>query len=424
MFGIKKPGTDAVRYEGPADAFVWRYSNDTFTTKMQIIVMPSQEAIFLRDGDASDPLGSGNYIMNAEHIPFLKRILGRGGGQQFTADVYFFNRAVSMGAKWGTGTPIEMQDPEHNLFIKVTAYGDYSIRVADSKRFLLRLVGTMPYFSQQEIKEYFTGIITMHVRNCIANTMIENKIGAMRVNTQLVFVAEQIRMQLAPIFAEYGLELNSFSVEQIKATGLEKLGDVLNTNTIKTMEAMNKAQLDQLETQTKVNRIQQEGTAHAAVKLAEGSAEAQINQMKGITEQEKMAANIAMALAGNAKPGNLAVNAMPGSIPAGTVAGGVNLAMQGVSLDSGAAKEAGDITRMMLENVRRSAVPGAMPVNMGYTGAGAPAADAQASGGSGSNQDSSEEFARRLDKLEMMHQKGMLTDEAYEKKLNEILNSI
>lgn len=149
LFGRKKNQAqkhhilEVIKYEGPQDVFVWRHPAEDFNTKSQLTVAASQEAIFFRDGQALDTFPAGRYTLETQNIPMLRRVIGlaTGGVSPFHCQVYFINKAVSMGIDWGTDSPIDMIDPGYRLPVKVRAYGRMSLRVQDGRKLLIKLVG-------------------------------------------------------------------------------------------------------------------------------------------------------------------------------------------------------------------------------------------------------------------------------------------
>ena len=307
MFGIKQQKhhiIDVINYEGPQNVFIWKHPDEDFNTKTQLIVHESQEAIFFRNGQALDTFPSGRYTLDTQNIPLLRRVVGlsTGGVTPFHCEVFYINKAVSMGIDWGTDSPIEMMDVEYNVPISIRSYGDYSLRVTDGRKLLVKLVGTVSEYTQEEIKRYFNEILAMHIRDCIANSITEKKIGGMQVNTQLLSLARGIKEQLTDVFAEYGLELHHFTVSSVTVKGLEDLHATLKKVQLDTISETGKAGIERIKIGVDAERIQTTGSARNAVMLEQGIAEAQINQAKGITEAQKMALGVAETLAANTGP--------------------------------------------------------------------------------------------------------------------------
>ena len=319
MFGRKSPVLDVIKYEGPQDVFVWKHPREDFNSKSQLVVHESQQAIFFRNGQALDTLPAGRYTMDTQNLPLLRRMIGlvTGGESPFHCEVYFINKAVSMGMQWGTDSPIEMVDVEYQLPIRLTSYGDFSLQVADGRKLLIKLVGTVSSYTHEDIQKYFSSLVGMHVRDSMTNIMTKKNIGGMHINTQLKVLSAGIRKSLAEAFADYGLDLHHFIVSSVRVSGLEDLNDVMKKVRLDTIAESGRAGIERMRFGVDAERIQVTGVAENAVMLEKGKAEnevmlergmaeAKVNRAKGITQVEKEAFSVARELAGN-KGSNLTV---------------------------------------------------------------------------------------------------------------------
>lgn len=307
MFGRKTQKhhiIDVINYEGPQDVLVWKHPNEDFNTRSQLIVHESQEAILFRNGQALDVFPAGRYTLETQNLPLLRRMISlpTGGVTPFHCEIYYITKNVSMGIEWGTDSPIEMLDVVENIPISVTAYGDYSLRVNDGRKLLVKLAGTVHQYTQKEIQRYFNEILAMHIRDCVANIMVDKGIGGARVNTQLIALANGIQSQLTEVFAEYGLAVNHFAVSNVSVHGLEDIHGIRKNVKLDTIAETGKAGVERIKIGVDAERIQSTGKAKNTVMLEQGMVEAQINQTKGITETQKMALGVAEKLASNTGP--------------------------------------------------------------------------------------------------------------------------
>lgn len=389
LFGKKKNNiVDIIEYRGPRDVLVWQHDCEDFNTRSQLIVNEGQEAVFVRDGQVLDSFAPGRYTLETKNIPLLRKLIAlpSGGETPFKCRVYYINKTVAMGLEWGTDSPIEMMDPEYELVIKVTAYGDFSLRVRDGRQLLSKLVGTGTMFKQDDIYAYFRNMMASRVRSCISATMIEQHIGGLQVNTQLVNIGNAIQGMLAPAFTEYGLELDRFSVGNIWAQGLEAFSEAAKRRKLSIMDARTQSEIDMLKTDVEASRIRKEGAAHSDVKLMDGGVEAQINQMKGISEQEILAARIGSTLAANDGPRGAAVSGVMGV----------------VGIAQSPAGEAARVAEALLKSKAAAQAP-----------AEKPAEPAEAT---------KPDVATRIANLKLL--KGEIPEEEYQAKLKEILAEI
>lgn len=399
--GKKQPIISVIEYEGPQDVFVWKHPAEDFNTKSQLIVHESQTAIFFKNGQALDEFSSGRYTLDTQNIPFIRKVVGiaTGGESPFHCQVYYINQVVSMGIDWGTDMPISMMDVEYGFPISVTAYGDYSLKVSDGRKFLVKLVGTLNArttkeeeltYSQDEIKRYFNEILNMHIRNCIASAMENQQIGGMHVNTKLIELAQGIKDMLLPIFDEYGLLLNHFTVSHVGIKGLEEVQQKISKSKLDTIEASGKAGVDRILAESEANRIKVLGGAENEVAYGQGHVEALINQEKGITEAQKLGFEVAGKLAENLGPNVTfkASDGFPGS-GFGTGAGPIPV----VSSPAGQASE-------IVKTVMGAGIPAA-PQTPAVT---------------------EEDLEKKLEKFKDWADKGLISEAEYEEKKKEIID--
>lgn len=208
---------EVVKFNGGADVFAWKYPNEELGTWTQLIVNESQEAVLYKGGMALDLFTSGRHTLDTANIPILNNIVNLpfGGRSPFTAEVWFVNKLQALDIKWGTSSPIQIQDPKYGLFVPVRAYGQFGIRIIDSQEFLSNLVGTMPVFDRATMTSYFKGIYMTKVKDAISSYLIHKKISILEINAYLEEISDFIYDKVSPIMAEYGLQMGSFSVNDI-----------------------------------------------------------------------------------------------------------------------------------------------------------------------------------------------------------------
>lgn len=208
---------DVIKYEGGNNVFVWKFPGEDFNTLSQLIVHESQEAIFFKDGRALDLFGAGKYTLHSQNIPLIRRLVNLpfNGESPFHCEVYFINKVVSMDILWGTSSPVPIQDALYKIILPVRANGQFGIRVKDSKKLLVQLVGTIDQFDQQTVKRYFKGILLTNIKDYIATQFVQKQISFLEIHSHLKEISSGIQEQLAQEFLTYGIELVHFNVNEI-----------------------------------------------------------------------------------------------------------------------------------------------------------------------------------------------------------------
>ena len=137
---------DVVKWEAGDDVYTWRYPSQELGTWTQLIIAESQEAVLVKEGRMLGLFRAGRHTLDVNNFPFIRDFveIPTGGRTLFTAEVWFVNKAIPLDVKWGTGDPIQLHDPVYGIMFPVRAFGQYGVQGEDSKKFLQKLVGTIP----------------------------------------------------------------------------------------------------------------------------------------------------------------------------------------------------------------------------------------------------------------------------------------
>ena len=208
---------DRIKFDGSPDLLVWKYPKENIVLGSQLIVNESQEALFFKNGQALDIFGPGSTTLQTNNIPLLQKLINLpfGGETPFAAEIYFVNKVSKLDYKWGTQSPIPVQDPKYNVLISIGAFGQYGLKVVDSRAFVTGLVGTMPVWDSGKVAEYFRGLLMTKVKDSIAKYVVRKGISIVELSAFLdelsSFAADQIREE----FNRFGIELINFFVASI-----------------------------------------------------------------------------------------------------------------------------------------------------------------------------------------------------------------
>lgn len=221
---IKKDGlASIIKYEGDNETLVWKHPIEDFNFGSQLIVHESQEAIFFRDGQALDLFGAGRYTLQTQQLPLLEKLykLPTDTEGTFHSEVYFVNLATQMGVKWGTDSKVRLFDPASGLHIEIGASGEFNIRVTDSRKLLLKVVGTTGGLGQEQLlgigngKGFFRSMVMTQVKSYLAQTIKENTINILEIDEHLMALSGALRERINAALDEYGLTMPEFYVSRI-----------------------------------------------------------------------------------------------------------------------------------------------------------------------------------------------------------------
>lgn len=208
---------DVVKYEQQEGVIVHKFPSCDLRLGTQLVVYPGQVAFFAKGGKICDKFTEGTYTLKTNNIPLLNKIVNIpfGGDSPFQADVWFVSTISRLNLKWGTETPIQLEDPKFGIIVPVRAYGQYGFRVVDTDKFLGLLVGNMPIFDEIILQSYFRGLLLTKLTDIIANKIINDKISILDIPTHLQEISSHSQKELQPVFAEYGLDVLLFNIISI-----------------------------------------------------------------------------------------------------------------------------------------------------------------------------------------------------------------
>lgn len=224
---------DVVKFNGNPELFAWKYPNSELGTWTQLIVNETQEAILFKGGQALDVFQAGRHTLSTANIPLLNKIINLpfGGKSPFSAEIWFVNKIHSLDIKWGTPSPIQLQDPKYKIFVPVRSYGQFGVQITDSKKFLLKLVGTVGLFNKDNLVKFFRGLFLTKVKDSISTYLVKKEISTLEINAYLDELSEHLKERIAPTLDDYGIGLVNFYVNDISIpeddSGVKKLKEAL-----------------------------------------------------------------------------------------------------------------------------------------------------------------------------------------------------
>lgn len=368
---------DIIKYEGDNSTFIWKHPCEDFNSLTQLIVHESQEAIFMMNGQALDLFGAGRYILETQNIPKIGKALNRttDGQTPFHCEVYFINKIEQMAIKWGTDSKVQFMEPTYNFPISIGASGEMSLRADDSRKLLLKLVGTENFLVQENLTRYFRAFLMTKVKSYLAQVIREQKISIFEIDERLNEISSALLKMLQPDFADYGIALERFFI-----TTIVKPDGEASYEKFKSLHFRQYADIAEAKLRQQTAVIDAETQAQRTV--IESQAMATKRQQEGYTYQQERGFDVAQDVAQNEAVGQFTNM----GVGFGTMAG-VGGAVGGV---------VGSAVNNAFESVHNQPQQ----------------ADDMAA------------FKAKIDKLTMMKEAGMLTDEEFNNLKAQLLSSI
>ncbi len=181
----------------------------------QVIVRESQRAVFYRDGRSLDTFEPGRHTITTANLPLLSNILrmATGGDNVFTAEAYFVSMREFTDLKWGTPQPIALRDSDLGL-VRLRAFGQYTMQVAEPKRFVDQIVGTQGLYNTSQIEDYLRSTIISRMTDVLG----ENMSGILDLPRLFDELSAAIRMKVQDNFQAMGIQLKQFMIVSISPT--------------------------------------------------------------------------------------------------------------------------------------------------------------------------------------------------------------
>jgi membrane protease subunit (stomatin/prohibitin family) len=227
---IKKQFIDVLQWnEETEGVLAWRFPMQDFEIQNGAIlnVRESQVALFVNEGTIADVFGPGTHKLTTNTLPVLTNLKNwdKLFDSPFKSDVYFFSTRVQTGRKWGTPQPITIRDKDFDM-IRVRAFGMYSYRVADARKFFTEISGTREVYTREDVEDQLRGIMLA----TMATSLGGSNVAFLDMAANQALMAQQVKGDLATAFARYGVGLDEFNVasvslpEELQAALDERIG--------------------------------------------------------------------------------------------------------------------------------------------------------------------------------------------------------
>ncbi len=224
---IAKQWIDVIQWTEPEDGILaYRYPMQDMEIQNggSLTVRESQMAAFVNEGKVADIFGPGLYKLTTQTLPILTYLQNWDKKFQspFKSDVYFFSTRIQVDQRWGTATPITIRDKEFGA-VRLRGYGIYSWHVSDAKAFHTKVSGTRELYRVPDLE----GQLRNTIIGRMTNTFAESTLPFLDMAANQTELGNKIAEGLKPMFADLGLTLDSFVVENLSLP--EELQKLLDT---------------------------------------------------------------------------------------------------------------------------------------------------------------------------------------------------
>jgi len=212
---LRKQFIDVIHWtESEDDVLSYRFpmQDMEIQTGAKLTVRESQAAGFVNEGRMVDVFQPGLYTLSTQTLPLLTNLMNWDKMFQspFKSDVYFFSTRIKTNQRWGTATPITIRDKEFGA-VRLRGYGIYSWHVAEPRAFHSKVSGTREIYRVAEIE----GQLRNSIVGSITGAFASSGVPFLDMAANQMELGTRVAQSLQPMFAELGLALDSFVVENL-----------------------------------------------------------------------------------------------------------------------------------------------------------------------------------------------------------------
>ena len=212
---IKKQFIDIIQWtEDHGDTMAWRFPMAEFEIQhgASLTVRESQMAVFVNEGQIADIFGPGMYKLTTQTLPVLTYLKNwdKLFESPFKSDVYFFSTRQKLDRKWGTPNPVTIRDREFGI-VRLRAFGIYAFHLSDPKAFHTTISGTLDKYGSDQLEGQLRNTVVGHISDIFG----ESGVPFIDMAGNQEEFGKALKAKLDPMFAGYGLTLDSLNVQNI-----------------------------------------------------------------------------------------------------------------------------------------------------------------------------------------------------------------
>ncbi|WP_321473247.1 SPFH domain-containing protein [uncultured Paludibaculum sp.] len=224
---LKKQFIDVIQWTDQEDGVLaYRYPMQDMEIQngAQLTVRESQAAMFVNEGRCADIFSPGLYTLNTRTLPLLTNLQNwdKMFASPFKSDVFYFSTKQQIAQRWGTSQPVTIRDKDFGA-IRLRGFGVYSWHIDNPKLFLTKVSGFGEVYRVGEVEPQLRQTIVGRMSDAFA----ESQIPFLDMAANLVEVGDRIKASITPVFAELGIAIDQFVVENLSLP--EELQKFLDT---------------------------------------------------------------------------------------------------------------------------------------------------------------------------------------------------
>jgi membrane protease subunit (stomatin/prohibitin family) len=212
---ISKQFVDVIQWdEDGTGVLAYRYpmADREIRNGAALTVRETQCALFVNEGKVADLFGAGLHELSTRTLPVLTYLQNwdKLFESPFKSDVFFFDVRDQLDQRWGTPQPITIRDKEFGA-LRIRANGVYSYRIANPGMFWTRLVGAVARYTVADAE----GQLRAAILTSMATLLGSSNVAFLDMAANQDQFSANLKLAIQPTFAEYGLELTSFFLQNL-----------------------------------------------------------------------------------------------------------------------------------------------------------------------------------------------------------------
>lgn len=212
---------DVITWECSKGELCYRYASDNIKDGATLVVHEAQTAFVVMGGAIQHVFEcAGSHILSTQNMPFLNSIrnIPYGGQTPHKAEVWFINKVSIPGLRWGTPSPIHLEDPTYKIIVPVTAYGKYGLRIIDSRLFLESIIGNMSNMPTNSVSDDIVKpYIIQGVSEILSKRISGRESSILTISNELSNMSGICKTELNEYVKKFGFVITDFNFMAITA---------------------------------------------------------------------------------------------------------------------------------------------------------------------------------------------------------------
>lgn len=206
--------------EGVYAAWRWKADETTNVTKWdQLVVRENQICVLMQEGKVQEHYGPGRYSLDSKNFPLLTKFLTGlvfgSGVTPFIADLYFLNTTQFNARRWGTSSPVFINDELYGQ-TPITANGTAGYGLINAEPFHHKVIGTQDCITVADLDRIARDTIIIPAFLDAIVALNKSRIQDV-INSRTVIIGE-LTNRANEAMKEFGLKLTGLTINSIGTT--------------------------------------------------------------------------------------------------------------------------------------------------------------------------------------------------------------